>query len=325
MKILNFLAVPLFSALPLFAGITVSAPANGAATGNPFQIVASGNSSVPVTAMQAYLDNQLVYQNNSNYINTSISAGTGQHQLVIQQWDANGNYAKVPMTISVVGSSPQFSPTQGATIWNIDQIAGWQSCDACAGIGGNGPKTPYSTTQFRQGPSLDGASMEFWIGGAIPYAQALWWKQLGGQPQASHFTYDVSFYLVNSSAPQALEFDVNQSVNGQKYIFGTQCNIRNGNSWDVWDTTDARWVNTGIYCGAPAANVWHHLTWQFERVNGQAHFVSVTLDGVTSNVNRYFWPISVNANELNVAFQLDGNYAATNYSVWLDKLNLNFY
>jgi hypothetical protein len=180
-------------------------------------------------------------------------------------------------------------------------------------------------TQFIKSPSMSGHSAQFWLGGSHPYGDALWWKQLGAQPKAQHFVYDVHFYLKNAQAPQALEFDVNQSVGGHKYIFGTECDIKGQKQWRVWKTGTG-WVDTGIGCAAPAAYTWHHLTEEFYRTSdGKVQFVSITLDGNKHYVNRTYAPKSASAAELNVAFQADGNSKQTNYSVWLDTITLTYY
>jgi len=174
-------------------------------------------------------------------------------------------------------------------------------------------------------PSLDGQSAQFWLGGGIPYAGALWWKELTPQPGASHFTYDLYFYHQNADAPQALEFDVNQAVGGGKYIFGTECNFRETGTWRVWDTTNVHWVDTGIAC-SPSANNWNHLTWDLQRNgDGSYTFVDVTLNGQNSSVNQTYWPIPQGGDELNAAVQLDSNYAGIDYSVWVDEIGLTYY
>jgi hypothetical protein len=180
-------------------------------------------------------------------------------------------------------------------------------------------------TQGVTTPSMDNNSSEFFLGGTTSYASALWWKQLGAQSTAKNFVYDLYFYLKDSTAPQALEFDVNQSVNGNMFVFGTECDIRGSKTWRVWDY-NLHWVSTGIPCTTPTAYTWHHLVWEFERTDdGHMHFISVTLDGVKNYVNKYHTPRPKNAKELNVAFQMDGNKSMTDYSVWLDKVSLTYW
>ena len=179
-------------------------------------------------------------------------------------------------------------------------------------------------TQFVNSPSLSGGAVQFSVAGAAPYGSALWWRQLGPQPQATHFLFDLDFYLLDESSVQALEFDMNQTVNGLKYIFGTQCNVRGGGQWDVWDTANAHWVKTQVACPVPKAGVWHHLTIEAERVGTQTRFVAIALDGTKNDLDLYFESKPVNAAELNVAVQLDENYAAANYSLWVDNITLAY-
>jgi hypothetical protein len=207
------------------------------------------------------------------------------------------------------------------TTYSSVQKSKWSSCTTCAGANGSGPTATYSQTLYNTNPSITGASSKFSISGTRSYADALWWKQLGANSAATNFKYDLYFYIKNPSAAQALEFDVNQSVGGHKYIFGTECDIKGTHTWRVWSKATS-WNNTYIPCGAPSAYQWHHLTEQFQRVNGKVKFVSITLDGRTSYVNRTYYPQSSSVNELNVAFQMDGNSTMTAYQVWVDKVSL---
>ncbi len=209
------------------------------------------------------------------------------------------------------------------TYYNIDDMSGWSSCGACAGIGGNGATATYWMKRGVSSPSLDGASAEFYIGG-VKYADALWWRQLGGNNNAHNFTYDLYFYVKSASVPQALEFDVNQSTGSQKYIFGTECAIAAGHVWKIWNTAGKYWVNTYKSC-YPKSYAWNHLTIQLQRVNGQVHFISIALNGVTNYLNKSYWPISSGAYEINTAFQMDLNSAGTGYSIWIDRMKLTYW
>jgi hypothetical protein len=212
------------------------------------------------------------------------------------------------------------------TIYNIDQKTGWQSCSVCAGAGGNGPSTPHSYTQNVASPSMDGKSMRFDIGGTTPYANALWWKQLGANSGVKNFKYDLYFYIKNPTAAQALEFDVNQSLSGKKYIFGTQCNIKGGHVWDVYDPYGHAWKHTSISCSTPKAYTWHHVVLEFQRTSTpKVNFVAVTINGTKHYFNKLYAPRTSSANEINVAFQMDGNGSMTDYSVWLDKVKLTYW
>jgi hypothetical protein len=309
------------------AAIPVSSPSNGSTVASPAHFVASATSSYGITAMRIYVDNQSAYSVNASKLDTNLSLSSGKHYVVVQSWDSKGYVQKAPLNITVSGtsSSTTTAPSTATTYSNIDQMSGWQNCDSCAGIGGSGPSAPHSITLNVSNPSMDGKSAQFWLGGSTPYADALWWRQLGGNSNAHNFVYDLYFYVKNSSAPQALEFDVNQSANGYKYIFGTECDIRNTHTWKVWDTANARWVSTGIGCSAPAAYTWNHLTLEVKRSGNTATFVAITLNGKKSYINRTYYAKPVSASEINVAFQMDLNYAATDFSVWLDKVKLSYW
>lgn len=224
---------------------------------------------------------------------------------------------------TLVGASAFAGTT---TIYNIDQKTGWQSCSACAGKGGNGPVATYSSKQGVSSPSMDGNSMQFNLGGSTPYANALWWKQLGGNSSAYNFTYDLYYYLKNPTAAQALEFDVNQSVGGHKLIFGTECNIMGGHVWDVYDPYNHVWRQTSVPCNTPTAYKWNHVVLEFHRgTSAKTEFVSVTINGSKHYFNRSYTPKSSSVSEINVAFQMDGNKSQTDYSVWLDKVKLTYW
>lgn len=301
-------------------GVAVSSPANNATVSSPFQVVASASASNPVTAMQIYLDNQLVLTVNAASLNTPISADTGSHLLVVQAWDSTGAVYKQPVTVNVSSGIPANATVKS----QIEDMSGWQSCSVCAGANGNGPVANFSMQQFQSSPSLDGGSSQFNISGSTPYADALWWNQLGAANSATNFVYDLDFYLTNPQVPQALEFDVNQSIGNLKFIFGTQCAMVSG-AWDVWDAPSGVWRSTGVACTRPAAFTWHHLTWEFQRTSTQTVFVAFTFDGVKHFVNMAFNALPVNAQELNVAFQMDLNFAAQAYSVWLDNVTLSYW
>ena len=150
------------------------------------------------------------------------------------------------------------------------------------------------------------------------------WKSLGGGTPLNHFTYDLYFYMQDPDLSEALEFDVNQSYNGTRYTWGTECSYKNTKKWDVWNPQTLQWVTTPVACPVVSPNQWHHLTWQFERVNGQVHYISITLDGVTGTVDMYFNPQTpwTVGEDIDIAFQMDGDYRQDPYSVWLDNVEL---
>ncbi len=222
------------------------------------------------------------------------------------------------LTAASLRSSAQTVKTQ------IQRMTGWESCDACAGANGSGPRANESTASGVKSPSLSGNSRVFSISSSTPYADALWWKQLGAANSATNLRYDVDFYLQAPQNAQAIEFDANQANGKMRWIYGTECNIASGN-WDVWANAAGNWKSTGIPCKMPAAYKWHHLTWEFKRNSTQVIYVAFTLDGVKHYVNRTYPAKKSSVNELNVAFQMDmrGNHVA--YKTWLDNVKLTYW
>ena len=202
---------------------------------------------------------------------------------------------------------------------------GWTWCTAklhgqpCASGLGDAEST---MTQKQQTPSLSGSSSVFWIGGKTHYSNALWWKELGPDSAPTHFNYDLYFYMDNPGAPEALEFDVNQTIDGVRYVFGTECSYRDSKRWDIWDSAGGKWVESDVPCPQVTANEWHHLVWHFERVGGQERYIGVTLDDKYTVVDKYFDPQKYGGNGISVAVQLDGDHKQTPYKLWIDKLSL---
>src|ERR1700758_5631968 len=143
-------------------------------------------------------------------------------------------------------------PSSAQTVKSqIQRMSGWENCVAFAGANAAGPGASISTATTSS-PSLSGVSRVFSIASGSPYADALWWKQLGAANGATNLVYDLYFYLQTPQYSQALEFDNNQANGQKRWIFGTQCNIAAGH-WDVWGTAAGNWISTGIPCYMPSA------------------------------------------------------------------------
>jgi hypothetical protein len=303
------------------AGVGVSSPSNGATVGSPVHFVASASSTFPVTAMRIYVDGQSVFATSASSLDTYVGMAPGWHVAVVQSWDARGTVSKAYVDINIVGSSSS-TPTAmpgGNVHTNIDQMQGWETCDRCAGAGGTGPSVPHYVAYGISSPSMDGQSVQFTNAGTMPYSDAIWWKQLGADDNVTHFVYDLYFYIKDPRQAEALEFDVNQSAGGLKYIFGTQCGINEDHQWDVWGNN--RWIPTGVGCPVNAY-AWNHLTAEFYRQNGMVHYVAITLNGNKAYINRAYGAVGSGANEINVAFQMDQVIWHPTFSVWLDRVNL---
>jgi hypothetical protein len=197
----------------------------------------------------------------------------------------------------------------------------------------------FSMTQNISSPSLSGEASEFNVGGSNSFGDALFNNHLIGPdssqnlpdsnntlvPSLHNFTYDVYFYGENLALSQALEFDINQFFDNNGYIWGHECRIAGGNEWDVWDNQNAAWKPTGVPCN-PNSNAWNHLTIQVQRnSNDDLVYQSITLNGVTSNLNWTFPHGSASGwYGLTINYQMDGNDQQNPYNVYLDNLTFSY-
>lgn len=275
--------------------------------------------------MTMYVDGRTAFHTTAAHFNTALPLAKGAHFVEVKAWDSAGNVYAKPLHLTV-STSTTAAPPQSATVKvfsNLQQRTGWGSCSACAGKNGAGPVAVFSMHQNQKSPSLSGHSTKFSTGGTHPYSDVIWWLELGGDNTATHFRYDVDFYLTSPQYAEILEFDMNQNENGRRFVYGTQCAIKTDHTWDVWDTAGNAWRSTGIPCAKPAAFKWHHLTWEIYRDSKSAHFVSVTLDGVKHYANKtYSSRAHIGPSAISVAFQMDGDFAMHSYSTWLDNLTV---
>ncbi|HET8667489.1 MAG TPA: hypothetical protein VFM10_05875 [Terriglobales bacterium] len=221
---------------------------------------------------------------------------------------------------------------------DIDQQSGWQACSTCAG--GQNSSNNFSGPTRSISPSLDGWAAKFSINSPWPkYANVFWWRQeLAGAGDHTtiaglhNFTYDLWYYIKQPSYSQALEFDVTQTIcdgnctsgTSTRYIYGHECNNLQTRTWRVWDSAGGKWVDTGIACKILPYQ-WIHLVFQTQRTSdNKVLFVTLSVNGKTYYINKTFSPkpLSVQADDLNADFQMDGDSAGHPYSTWLDKMNL---
>ena len=179
--------------------------------------------------MRVYVDQLAVYFTFNASINTQIFLAPGVHTVTVMAEDDKGYVSATPLQITISAQAPT---TNGQTvIKNIQALSGWQSCGAqfppgsgragqiCAAGGG----TPDSfMTQNQTSPALDGNSTEFTMeptAAGTPctqYCNELYFNPIAGGNNVTHFIYDLYFYIDNPDAPQALEFDLNQTYGGQR-------------------------------------------------------------------------------------------------------------
>ena len=287
--------------------------------------------------MGIYVNNNLVYVVQRPNLDTTLSLNAGRYHTVVEEWDYCGGASYTPIDITVQGG--------GKVLSNLQASGGWASYGElppdygicpwpCSGV-------TWSMTQGIKTPSMSGNATQFNIGGTIPYSDVLWTNPLIGQnstqglPDSNHtllptlhnFTYDAYFYGTNLAVSQVLEFDISMYFNGLGLIWGTQCRIAGGHEWDVWNNVNNRWESTGGACN-PVNNAWNHVTIHVQRESDNwLLFQSITLNGATSNINRYYAPGSAPGNwwGITVNYQMDGNYKQSPYTTFVDDLSFGYW
>jgi hypothetical protein len=279
---------------------------------------------------------QLAYTVNGASMDTYLTMNSGTYGVVVQEWDNCGSSTKAPMTLTVGGSSGS-----GKVFSNLQKSGGWTGYallppgfGICSGCTPTGSNVKWKWDQNVSSTSMDGISTKSsYSGGTTQWADILWNNHLIGDfssqglpdfgktlaPSLHDFTYDVYFWVGNVNDSQALEFDINQFVNGKSFIWGHECRIDGGHQWDTWNNSQQKWVPSGISCN-PVSNSWNHLTINVQRTSdNHLLFHTITLNGKTATLNRYDTPTSTNWYGITVNYQMDSDYYKTPYSVYLDK------
>ncbi len=298
--------------------LTISSPGNGASVNSPVPFQAVANSPVPIYTVRVYVDGLAILYTPNASVNQLIWMPNGQHTVEVVAEDTSGYIATTSVQLNVVGQEPGALNIQDQNSW-VNWSATIATATCAAGLG----QATSSLALHQSSPSLDGSAAKFSIAGDHPYSNELYWTPLGGGNNVSHFTYDLWFYIDHGDAPQSLEFDVNQAFGGTRWTWGSQCDFNQTHQWNVWDPLNGVWVPIPVPCNHFPSNTWIHLIWDLERVGNQVHYKTLSVADQTYNVDTYF---TAEPNwfqeEIDIAFQMDGNYKQQPYSVWLDEVNL---
>jgi major membrane immunogen (membrane-anchored lipoprotein) len=323
------------------SGVFVTSPTKNSTVTSPVHYAATATTtcSKGVASMGIYTaPYQKVYTVSGDSLSTDITLSPGTYNTTVEEWDKCGGASSTPVTITVTGG------TTGKTFYSLQDSKGWAGwgelppkydiCSSCSGV-------TWSMTQNITNPSMDSNAAKFFIGGTTPYADVLWNNHLIGDgssqglPDTNHtlvptlhnFTYDAYFYGTDLNLAENLEFDIAQFVDDKGFMFGTQCQMAaNGSIWGIWDPLHGKWVSTSAPC-KPTSNSWNHVIIKVHRTSSdQLYYDSITLNGVTTTLNKTYSPFSAPGWwGIVVNFQLDGDYKQSDYSVYLDKFNFTYY
>lgn len=317
--------------------VTVKAPIARTTLVSPIRLSATATSAHPIASFAVFANNHNIYQTSGSNLNAIVPLAVGTYGMYVRAWDSTGASGASPtFTVSV---SPNTVPTppSGALVYRgvQDSTNGWGSCGTRCCAGGASDAWSWPMYQFQTRPSLDGASTEFVINGPA-YADALHWYKVAAQNWATNYLWDFWTYLDAASlSAQAIEFDAFAVVPiggvNRKFMFGSQCNYAAA-VWDGWTENTSgggSWVPTNIPCKKLSSNSWHHLIWYVKRVGttlDQIQYVSLTLDGVTYNVNMLEPSQVTSWNQvLGVQYQQDIGPSGIGFHQWVDNVKLTIW
>jgi hypothetical protein len=299
--------------------LTISSPSTGSSVNSPVPITAAATPPDPIYWMRVYVDGQAVMYSPNTAINQFFWMANGEHTVEIVAEDVAGYIATASIQVNVATQEPGLTDIQNQPDWVSCSaiILGGATCAAGLGVAAS------SISLDQSAPSMDGSSTEFTLGGTQPYSNELYWMPLGGGNTVSHFTFDLYFYISNGSAPQALEFDVNQDFDSTRWTWGSECDFNQTHKWNIWDPLHEIWVPTSAPCNDFPSQTWIHLVWTLERVGNQVHYLTLTVADQTYDIDTYYTAQPNWYQEgIDVAFQMDGNYQQEPYDVWLDEVTL---
>ncbi|HKW16317.1 MAG TPA: alkaline phosphatase family protein [Terriglobales bacterium] len=101
--------------------VTVLSPTPNASFYSPMYVAATSIDPTPVTSVQIYVDNQLVYQVSGTGVQATLPLSVGKHWVVVQEWNSSGatykkgvwvNVSAVPITIA----SPKANANVGSSV-----------------------------------------------------------------------------------------------------------------------------------------------------------------------------------------------------------------
>jgi hypothetical protein len=320
------------------SGVFVTSPASSSTVSSPtkFQATAASSScSKGVASVGVYVNGQLATVQNGATLDAQLSLSPGAQKTVVQEWDKCGGSMYVPVNFTVSGTEHSFS--------NLEKTGGWDGfgqippdyvdCAPCSGI-------EWSMWQEVSAPSTTEKASQFNTNGTRPYAVVLWYNPVIGEystqglpdtkhtlvPSLHNFVYNTDFYVSNTPATQALEFDVSMYMNGVGMFWGTQCAHLGDGQWDVLNNVTQKWTGSGVPC--KFVNGWNHLTLQFQReANNTLLYQSITVNGTTSNINMSFAPFSVSSSwyGITVNYQMDGNSKQESNTTYIKNLDLTYW
>lgn len=222
------------------------------------------------------------------------------------------------------------TPAGATVIDNIEDANKWLTCGACGNDGGTGAIADYSATVGVASPSEDGSATRFSIAASVPYTNGYFYQvQSPIHAQIDLLQYEFDLYIPSGSenAPQALEFECQQILNGSIYNFSWQANYTM-NVWRIFNYGAKAWESTNLPFQRFTSGTWHHIVAEYHN-DAASHSVfhdALTVDGVRMpvNIRHDAFPSGAVNDQFTNAFQLDSNSVPLPYNVFLDRMKVTY-
>ncbi len=241
-----------------------------------------------------------------------------------------GGSAAINTAVVPAPSGPPGSPSapSGVVLDHVEE-APWLTCGNCGNSNG-GTAASYSSKRGIASPSEDGSSTEFSIASARPFTNGYFFQEHAPVSTAmAALTYEFDIYIAPGmeNLPQAIEFECQQKLNGWVYNFSWQA-VYPSDTWRIFDYSLKRWDDTGVPFAHFAPGVWHHVAAEFHN-DTAAHRVihdALTVDGARQalNISHNAFHSGAVGEEFTNAIQLDINAAHSAYSIYIDKMKINY-
>jgi Big-like domain-containing protein len=328
-------AVCLVAGFASAQSVTILQPAANSTVASPVRVQATVQDSSTVKLTQIFVDGLKAYEIAASGVNTTLPMTSGNHRIAVQAVDSAARVFKSVVYVNVSGGSPAPVISDAATATasiiydRVEEKTGWQTCGNCGNTGATGATATYHMTRGIGSPSEDGSSAMFSISGPA-FKNGYWWISDNPVPNQGlkYLRYEFDIYIPKGyeNAPQAIEFECQQRLNGWVYNFAWQAEYPNS-VWRVFNYTMRRWESTGIHFNHFTPGTWHHIVTEFHN-DPSTHRVyhdAITVDGVRHAVTQAAVHSAKNtggANYFNNAFQLDLNSKGTPYKVYVDRMKV---
>jgi hypothetical protein len=248
----------------------------------------------------------------------------------------------------------------------LDQLVNaWLPCQPSNGCNSGGNNTPTPSLIASDSPNWNGDNLvaEFQSQNydhppAPAYDTAFWWLPHPAPSSVGrYFRYDFDLYIESTyeNVPQALEWEVQQTINGSVYNMAWQANYAGvgstkcgaaapPNVWRVFDYSRKCWEQVDLQFTRFHGNTWYHIS-QENHIDshGVVWHDALTITNSSTGESSRMDPSNFNAdlnawqsishvppfysgrgNEFHNAVQLDIDQSGTVYRIFVDKMSVTY-